>query len=200
MIRLFPLLLVALTVVSAESLRQGERDRALSDLHATQAMYLHTVDKLTEAQWNYKPSADRWSIAEVAEHIAISEVQIFKYLTDTVMKTPEQPPLDEKLMREGDANVLFKETDRSKPGRAPKVLQPTGAFASKEEATAAFKQSRARAIEFLRDTQENLRGHRVPNTNFGEVDGYQWLLLISAHSERHTKQIREVMEADGFPD
>ena len=31
------------------------------------------------------------------------------------------------------------------------------------------------------------------------LDAYQWLLFISAHSERHTKQILEVKADPNFP-
>jgi hypothetical protein len=31
------------------------------------------------------------------------------------------------------------------------------------------------------------------------LDGYQWLLLLSAHTERHTAQIAEVKAHTGFP-
>jgi hypothetical protein len=33
----------------------------------------------------------------------------------------------------------------------------------------------------------------------GPLDAYQWILLISAHSERHTKQIEEVKADPNFP-
>jgi hypothetical protein len=32
-----------------------------------------------------------------------------------------------------------------------------------------------------------------------EMDLYQMLFMISAHTERHVKQMREVMAAPGFP-
>jgi hypothetical protein len=31
------------------------------------------------------------------------------------------------------------------------------------------------------------------------LDGYEWLLFIGAHSERHTKQILEVKADPNFP-
>jgi hypothetical protein len=32
-----------------------------------------------------------------------------------------------------------------------------------------------------------------------KLDGYEWVLFISAHSERHTKQIDEVKADPTFP-
>ena len=50
---------------------------------------------------------------------------------------------------------------------------------------------RARTTEFLKSTP-GLRD-RVADSALGQLlDAYQWLLFISAHSERHTKQILEV--------
>jgi hypothetical protein len=31
------------------------------------------------------------------------------------------------------------------------------------------------------------------------MDGYQWVLGVAAHTERHTKQIREVQATAGYP-
>ena len=33
----------------------------------------------------------------------------------------------------------------------------------------------------------------------GEVDAYQGILFLSAHTERHTKQIEEVKATTGYP-
>jgi hypothetical protein len=44
-----------------------------------------------------------------------------------------------------------------------------------------------------------LREH-VTDSPLGQpLDAYQWLLFISAHSERHTKQILEVRGDPNFP-
>jgi DinB superfamily len=57
--------------------------------------------------------------------------------------------------------------------------------------------SRQRTIEFLQSTPD-LRAH-VSDSPLGPLDGYEWLLFIAAHSERHTKQMLEVKAAPDFP-
>jgi hypothetical protein len=32
-----------------------------------------------------------------------------------------------------------------------------------------------------------------------ELDAYQWILFLAAHSERHLKQLQEVKESPGYP-
>src|SRR5438552_18715190 len=63
---------VAIPGVS-QSLTPSERARALRDLEASQTEFLDSVAGLTDAQWTYHPAPDVWSIAECAEHIALSE-------------------------------------------------------------------------------------------------------------------------------
>src|SRR5438045_3372548 len=72
------LLIVSLVLTIAapafgETLTQGERERAMSELHATRKQFLDSVAGLSDAQWNFKPAPDVRSVAEVAEHIAVSE-------------------------------------------------------------------------------------------------------------------------------
>jgi hypothetical protein len=40
----------------------------------------------------------------------------------------------------------------------------------------------------------------MANQSMGkDLDAYEWVLLIAAHSERHTKQINEVKTDPNFP-
>lgn len=51
-------------------------------------------------------------------------------------------------------------------------------------------------LELARTTDEDLRGRRFQG---GNMDVYQWFLMISSHSQRHIVQIREIRDAAGFP-
>src|SRR5687768_9172463 len=62
-------------------------DALVKDLERTQAKFLQSVEGLSEAQWKYKASPDKWSIAECAEHIALSEELIRGAITKS-METP----------------------------------------------------------------------------------------------------------------
>jgi hypothetical protein len=51
-------------------------------------------------------------------------------------------------------------------------------------------------LGYIRTTQEDWRHHMIPDW---DRDGYQWLLMVSAHSQRHILQIREIKHSAGFP-
>jgi hypothetical protein len=61
-----------------------------------------------------------------------------------------------------------------------------------------FIDSRATTEAYLKDTP-GLRAHAMADPMGTKMDGYEWILLIAAHSERHTKQILEVKADAKYP-
>lgn len=58
----------------------------LKHLQQTRQAFLDSIADLSDAQWTFRAGPSRWSIAEVAEHIAISETTIFQLVTDKMLK------------------------------------------------------------------------------------------------------------------
>jgi type II secretory pathway pseudopilin PulG len=80
MTKMLSLLLLATLAAPAlpQSLTKEERERAMSELHATRKLFLDSLAGLSEAQWNFKPAPEVWSVAECAEHIALSEDRLYE--------------------------------------------------------------------------------------------------------------------------
>jgi hypothetical protein len=186
------------TAPAAKTLTPEERNVALKSLQATHDAFLKSIAGLSEQQWKFKPAPDRWSVAEVSEHIAISESTIFALVQGKIMASPAAPEkrADDKLT---DQQILTMIPDRSHKAQAPEFLKPTNRWATREELVAAFEKSRGATIDYVRNTNDDLRDHFGPHPALGTLDAYQWILLISAHSERHTKQIEEVKADPNFP-
>jgi TolB-like protein len=60
---------------------------------------------------------------------------------------------------------------------------------------ASFLPRRAATIQYVRETTDALHDHAAPLGAFGDLDAYQWLLLLATHTERHIQQIEDVKEA-----
>ena len=180
------------------TLSPAEREAALNSLQATHDAFLKSIAGLSEKQWRFKPAPDRWSVAEVSEHIAVSEAKIFGLVQETIMKSPANPERRAEVMGK-DEIVLARVPDRSHKAQAPEFLRPTNRWATREELTRAFEESRKATMDYVRTTNDDLRDHFGPHPLLGTLDAYQWILLISAHSERHTKQIEEVKADPNFP-
>ena len=96
-----------------------------------------------------------------------------------------------------NAAVLAMIPDRSHKAQAPEPLVPNNRFGSPEGSVKHFVESRAATENFLKETA-GLRDH-VMDSPLGKLDGYEFVLFIAAHSERHTKQINEVKADPNFP-
>lgn len=178
-----------------QTLTQADRERAVKYLQQTRDGVVAATKGLSEAQLNYKPAADRWSVAETLEHIALSEDFLFQYVAEKIMKAPPGPA--DRDTAKIDAMVLAVIPDRSHKAHAPSALVPTGRW-TPGETRDRFLKSRTKTIEFLESTPD-LREH-VADSPLGQpLDAYEWLLFIAAHSERHTKQILEVKADPNFP-
>ena len=197
--RIVAVLCVALFCTVAaygQSLDPADRDRGIKYLEATKKGVLDATKGLSEAQWNFKPAPDRWSVAQVTEHIAASEDMLFGMVTEKIMKAPPRSEaVDVKAI---DEMILARISDRSKKAQAPEQLVPTNRYGSPDTAKKHFVESRAKTAEFLEKTPD-LRAHAGDSPLGAKLDAYEWILFIAAHSERHTKQINEVKADPNFP-
>jgi uncharacterized damage-inducible protein DinB len=188
-------LTVALMPAFAATLTEADRDRAIAELTASRRQFLDSVAGLSPAQWNFKPDEKTWSVAECAEHIALSEDLIF----GSVTKIVQAPAAPDQKSAVTDEFILAAVVDRSHKFQAPEPLRPKHTFATPQETIEHFKQSRERTIAYVRDTQDDLRGHFFDHPVLKTMDAYQWILLLSAHSQRHTAQLNEVKANPNFP-
>lgn len=184
-----------------QTLTQEERDHAVAELEGSKKAFLDATKGLSAAQWNFKAAPERWSVAECSEHIALSEGFIFGLVSERIMKAPANPEKREAAKGKDDL-ILKMMQDRSHKATAPEPIDPAkhGAMAP-EESVKLFLDNRAHTIEYIKTTQEDLRDHLFdhPVPAIGTLDGYQWILLISGHTRRHTAQILEVKADANYP-
>lgn len=190
------LVLALATMAGAQALSQADRESALKYLEDTRKGVEDATKGLSAAQWNFTPAPDRWSVAEVTEHIAAAEDYLMSMVTEKVMKAPARAKEEDTAAL--DAMVKTAIPDRSHKAQAPEPLKPTNRFGSPEAALKHFEESRAKTEEFLKKT-DDLRAHAVDSPLGKQLDGYEWILFVADHSERHTKQIQEVKADPNFP-
>ena len=180
----------------AQTLSQADRNKALAYLESTRQGVVDATKGLSSAQWNFKAGPDRWSIAEVAEHIAAAEDYLRGRVVEKVMVAPARPAGEDVVAI--DEMILKMIPDRSHKAQAPEPLKPTNRFGSPEATLKHFAESRATTEDFLKKTPD-LREHAVDSPLGKKLDAYEWILFIGAHSERYTKQILEVKVDPNFP-
>jgi hypothetical protein len=150
------------------------------------------VDRVPLHLRSQRPSPDRWSVAEVLEHLAIVEERSTAALAPRIA---EAPALAGPGFRPDDGALRTAVTNRSNRVTAPDFITPTGQVDA-ETAWAKLQNSREQLMALIhqaegRDLSTVSRTHPV----LGAIDGYQWLMSIGGHEARHTAQILEIAAA-----
>jgi len=198
---IFLAIALMLAADGTQTLTQEERDRAVAELEGSKKAFLDATRGLSAEQWNFKAAPERWSVAECSEHIALSEGFIFGLVSERIMKAPANPEKRDAA-RGKDELIIKMMQDRSHKATAPEPIDPAKhGIMAPEESVKLFLDNRGHTIEYIKTTQEDLRDHLFdhPVPAIGTLDGYQWIMLISGHTRRHTAQILEVKADPNFP-
>jgi len=174
----------------------SERQRAIAYLAETRDRLLGTTRGLSPSQLQFKPAPDRWCVAECLEHIVFVEDRILGRLSATVSEPPN--PSKRSAFDGTDDELLGTVVNRTQRAQAPEPLRPTGRWPH-DRLIPEFEAVRKRSAEFAATTDANLRHHFLRHPFLGELDCYQYLLLIGGHCDRHHAQVEEVISSPGFP-
>ena len=172
----------------------SERAFAIQQLVEGRDALLRAIEGVSEAQAQFKPKPDGWSIADCVEHIAVADGMLFGLLEQGAPN-----PQGVALGPEKDGRVARAVVDRSRKIAAPERLRPAGRFRSVDEARDHFLAGHGRAIAYARDCAKDLRSLFTLHPLLGEIDCYRCLLLLALHPARHAAQIEEIKLDPAFP-
>jgi DinB superfamily len=176
------------------TLSPQERDMLIDLLVSSQSALVSAVVGVSPAEWTRDPGAGRWSIAQCAEHLALSEEGLLAIVRTQILTSP--PAVDAAAVVRGrDGVVVSAMRDRSHRSQTFEALMPRTPAATPAAFIAAFLSRRAATLRYVRETADPLHHHVAPLGPLGDLDAYQWLLLLASHTERHVQQIDEVKQA-----
>lgn len=178
----------------AQSVSPEDREKAIKYMEQTRQGVIDATKGLSDAQWKFKSAPDRWSVQQCVQHLALAED--FLYQNGVQKALAGTPSTADRDYHKTDAAILAMVPDRSKKAQAPEPLVPSNDGPA-SDVLDHFLKSRDRSIELMK-TSDDLRSHTT-SSPLGTFDGYEWLIFMSAHSERHTKQILEVKADPNFP-
>jgi len=179
-------------------LTPAERKFAIDYLNKTKIRFLNDVKGLSTTQLYFRPADSGWSVAQCVEHIALSEDLIKQWAHGALkgVATPERKS-EEKYTPE---TLIVVVTDRSKNrAMTGQAWMPDGKFPNTAAAIQAFIDRRDSTITYVGSTQDDLKEHFIEHPQWGTLDLYEAFVMLSAHCERHTLQLEEVMASPNFP-
>ena len=169
----------------------NEREQLAAALRRSRDIYLNTLRDVPDSAASAKAFENSWSIAEIAEHVAVAEHGMFRAVELGTEKTT--PPDYER-----DRMVVKAGLDRDMKSQAPERSRPKGRWKSLAEAVDAFAKSRTRSLEFVETGDKDPRRIESVHPLFGSLDGFQILLIMATHCERHAAQIEEIKRTQAY--
>ena len=189
-------LLLAFTSAN-KSITDKERKTATELLSQTEDGVFNSLVGMSDAQLNFKPAPDRWSVADCIKHIAVTEHMLWQ-MTDAALKQASNPEKRGDIKATDEQVVQMIESRAKKVKTAPPMEPQNTPYKSTADALASFREAREKLIQFINTTDADLRNH-VVTFPAGTYDTYQMILFIGAHSNRHTQQMEEVKADPKFP-
>ena len=158
---------------------------------------------LSVTQLNWKPSSDRWSVAQCFDHLITSNKAYFPVVENVLAGKKrtfwESMPVLPKLA----GKMLIKSLDpaSTRKIRAPKKFQPSQSNIS-GSVIDDFVAQQAQVVEKMK-ASEHLDLERIVITSpvaavvtYSLMDAYR---IIVVHERRHFQQARRVIEENAFP-
>ena len=192
-----PILAFIAFATEPSSIEKKERKFAKDFLKDSKSDVVKSVKGLNDAQLKFKAAPERWSVEECLKHIAATEMAL-RQMLDNNLKQPATPEKRAEV-KVSDEDLIKMIENRTNKVQTSEQFKPENIpFKTADEALTSFKSNRDKLIEYVKNTKDDLRNH-VYELPFGKIDGYQMVLFIAAHTNRHKLQIKEVMEDSNFP-
>jgi hypothetical protein len=141
---------------------------------AERGALLQAIDGVSDAQADWSPGPDEWSIRQIVEHVLTGSRQRLQLVEDLAAgrAEDEREPQPEAAMPSVFARLRLHLTEHSvKLASLPERLPP----------------------------MVNLE-MSSPHGNFGELNSRAWFLFNRIHDTDHLQQIEVITGANGYPD
>ena len=167
-------------------------DELLRHLDANRVVLRAAVDVVPVAARETRPTPDRWSVAEILEHLVRVEEQLTRFLGAKLGEhaaTLEPATDTASILGRLDHRLIV---DRRRQITAGERVLPKGEMNS-ATALAALEAARVKLRELVM-SYDGLAIDAVahPHPVLGVIDAYQWFLFIGSHEARHADQIVEI--------
>jgi len=162
------------------------------------------VSGLSDAQLNWKPAPDKWSIAQCLEHLTAASSGFNPYFVEALARGRERfgaasPPTYQPSFL-GRWLIKHVEPESPRKLRAPKIFKPSAS--NVQNALDSFLEQQKAFLKFVRATdgidynRTRLRSPVTPLVRYSLADAY---VITVSHEQRHLQQARRVRETPGFP-
>lgn len=170
-------------------------EEIINYLDRERAALREAVDRVPAELRDKQPGPDRWSVAQVLQHLGIIEKRVGLGMTKWVQELIDAGAgLETETTSVMNSLPVQAIIDRTQRRNAPDEVRPTGDIDAKSAwATLEAARETLRSAFLAGDGLALGKGVQ-PHPVFGPINLYQWMLFVGSHEERHTAQVNEIAE------
>ncbi|MDZ7268329.1 MAG: DinB family protein [candidate division KSB1 bacterium] len=168
----------------------ADEGRLIAALEQSLVLVEKQTLNLPLSRWNLKHSIEAWSVAEIVHHLILVEVQRLQQLKDLLEGKRESAAARTDSAPPDFAGVRA----RMKPVKTTKDMEPTPEIPPKV-LIAGLRRARSETIAFVRASDlQQLEKVWINTVSLGALNGVEFIEFLSAHMERHARQIAETLQ------
>jgi len=169
------------------------------DMQAVRQEILRELEGLSQAQFDWKPAPDEWSVGEIVHHLVLADVASGKLTTKLLREAEASGGLARYPAEAGPEMARLPPRERPGPIQAPPFLWPQHGRPVAEllKELHAMRERARQSIERLASVDP--RPLRWTHVALGELNVAQAWATILANDRDHVLQIRTVKASPGFP-
>jgi len=188
---------ICLNAQPPEVWTEKDRNYLVDNLHRSIDQINEATRTLTNAQWNFKPGADKWSINQVVEHIAIWELLLQRDIS-LALSDPPKPELTKTAWPDSSSLGFIME---DKPHHSLDYTKPFSftipmGLNEGSKNLLWLQKMRKEDADFVKNTKQDLR---VYYRGKGSESVHVLYILIFGHADRHLRQIMKIKADPAFP-
>lgn len=157
----------------------------------------NSFNKLNQAELEFKPSENVWSILESVEHIFLIAEAVYKVISTLPGATTSDNDKYE-LFGEQKLNKLLI-TNRAFKVPAPEYVSPKGRFLNSTDAIHHIAIIIDKIIHHINSNTIDLETNTIKHPVLGAMTKVDWVHFMIAHTNRHVLQIEELKTLGDFP-
>jgi uncharacterized damage-inducible protein DinB len=146
------------------------------------------ISGLSETLFVLKPAPTKWSIAEILEHLNISDRG--SYLA--IVKS-DQPATTQDI-EASEQRIAEMLRYNSNNWVAPDSATPKGTFKEVALSLHAFVQTRDKILDFVQQNDLSLFNANIAHPRLGHLTRQQWLQFVTWHANHHRVQMENIIQ------
>ena len=174
--------------------------RSISDIYEAndriRTKLRETLASVTESQAVAMPDGEKWSIAQIAEHVSMVGNGMHRICAKLLSKAEASGQVSDGAV---DLNSFAEKALGIADVKleAPEIVQPSGSR-SVAESVSSLDETQA-AFHALKPLFEkyDAREPKFPHPYLGDMTAVEWLAMYGAHERRHLKQIERILDRIG---